>query len=87
MLSSALSITVPGNLLRDRSRQNNTFRSTSQPTGEIRTNDFPSPSPPMTYPIKTFFENLLHLTPHRYITSKSVLSNRTKISSINSLCK
>ncbi len=82
MLSSALSMPAPtGNIHRDKSQQNNTVRSKSQPVAEDRYNLLSPPSPPSTHPLKNFFGNLLHLTPHRHISTLNTFANRSKISS------
>jgi hypothetical protein len=80
MLSSALSMPASGNT--HLHQQSSTFRSKSQPPIDNRRSYLFSPSPsPIVHPMKNFFENLLHLTPHRHIAPSSSIGNRTKVTS------
>jgi hypothetical protein len=81
MLSSALSMPGAGIHRPDKSHQSQGLRSKSQPPTENRPNYLLPSSPQTLHPMKTFFENLLHLTPHRYISTSSTIGNRAKLSS------
>ncbi|CAF0819266.1 unnamed protein product [Rotaria sordida] len=71
---------TPTNIHRDKSQQHNSLRSRSQPMSEYRYSVL-SPSSPMGgHSMRNYFENLLYLTPHRFISQPNTLVTRTKIS-------
>lgn len=74
-----------GSISRRRSPPNHSIRARSQPSIENRHGTLPAISPLTTNPMKNFFENLLYLTPHHYISTTTSFANRTKISSSSSV--
>jgi hypothetical protein len=70
-----------GNVRHDKSHPTSTLRSKSQPPIDNRHGYLLSPSLPAVHPMKNFFENLLLLNPHRYISTSTIVGNRTKVSS------
>jgi hypothetical protein len=81
MLSTALSISMTGNAHRSKSYRTKPPRSRSQPPTESRYGFLPPISPQAVRPMKSFFENILHLKPHGSVTTSGAIENRTKISS------
>ncbi|CAF3923463.1 unnamed protein product [Rotaria magnacalcarata] len=80
-----MSISLHYHVPRDKSRQSNGFRSKSQPSTEQRSSIYPPLNPIIAHPMKTYFENILHLTPYRFITPSNSFVNRTRISPSSSI--
>ncbi len=82
MFSNASSMSAAmANTLRDKSHQNNTLRSRSQPASDNHSSYFTPSTPSLTNPMKNFFGNLLHLTPHRHVSTLNTIPTRSKITS------
>ncbi|CAF4291466.1 unnamed protein product [Rotaria sp. Silwood2] len=77
-------MTTPGNVHQDKSQQNNILRSRSQPVSEFRYSAAPPSTSMGGHPMKNYFENLLYLTPHRFISPPNTLASQAKISSSSS---
>ncbi|CAF4538264.1 unnamed protein product [Rotaria sp. Silwood1] len=77
-------MSTPSNVHYDKSQQNNMLRSRSQPISEYRYGAIPPSTPMGGQPMKNYFENLLYLTPHRFISPPHTLVSRTKLSSNSS---
>ncbi|CAM4871450.1 unnamed protein product [Rotaria socialis] len=80
-----MSISLHCHVPRDKSRQSNAFRSKSQPSVEQRSSIYQPLNPIVAHPMKTYFENILHLTPYRFITVSNSFVNRTRISPSSSI--
>lgn len=81
MHSSALSMPSTGNVHREKSDRNRFARSRSQPPADNLGSFLSMPHMPSNTPMKSFIENLLHLTPHRHLSMSNALTTRTKVGS------
>lgn len=78
-------MTIQGHVQRDKSHHSAALRSKSQPTAEHRLSLIPPLTATGIHPMKTYFENILHLKPYRYVSASNSFMNRTKISSGSSI--
>jgi hypothetical protein len=70
-----------GNTHRNKSHKNDILRTKSQPPTDTRYRSVASSNSSTAHPMKNLIGNLLHLTPHRYVSSLNTSANRSKISS------